>query len=77
MEHIPVPKARAQKPNFFIREGIEKMSDARKMVVVFIWITAILCCYIMKKIRPGRYKLYFAWVAFVTILFTVSANILQ
>ncbi len=49
------------------------MEPWKKAIVASLYVIAIICYFIMKKIQPDSSKLYLAWEVFVLILFTSFA----
>lgn len=41
------------------------------IAIIAVWILAVVCIIIMKKLQPKSFKLYIAYVLFVVIGFTV------
>lgn len=41
------------------------------IAIIAVWILAIICSIIMKKIQPESFRLYLVYVLFVVIAFTV------
>lgn len=49
------------------KEGEKKMNTIA--LVIFVWVFAVICVCIMKKIQPEN-KIYPVWVVFVCIMLT-------
>ena len=39
------------------------------LLIVFMLIVGVICCFIMKKIQPESYKLYMVYLIFVEIAY--------
>lgn len=41
------------------------------IAIIVVWILAVVCIIIMKKLQPKSFRLYLVYVLFVVIAFTV------
>lgn len=52
------------------------MSIYSKILIAIVWLIAVICCIIMKKIQPETFRLYAVYVFIVCVVFTTVSYIL-
>lgn len=45
------------------------------LLIAIVCLVSIICCLIMKKIQPEKFKLYVVYVFFVIVIFVVVVSI--